>query len=112
MIRRPPRSTRTDTLFPYTTLFRSEHGDGRKRPTGGKGIRDVSGNAECGHPSANRRNSNDRHQSQGHADGNPGQKQRYEASYPYAAYFNRAHSATLPTGTDADGPAQIGSAHV
>src|SRR3546814_14775676 len=23
MIRRPPRSTRTDTLFPYTTLFRS-----------------------------------------------------------------------------------------
>src|SRR3546814_8783635 len=28
MIRRPPRSTRTDTLFPYTTLFRSiEEGD-------------------------------------------------------------------------------------
>src|SRR3546814_2135643 len=26
MIRRPPRSTRTDTLFPYTTLFRSEGG--------------------------------------------------------------------------------------
>src|SRR3546814_9195679 len=26
MIRRPPRSTRTDTLFPYTTLFRSEPG--------------------------------------------------------------------------------------
>src|SRR3546814_2427116 len=26
MIRRPPRSTRTDTLFPYTTLFRSRHG--------------------------------------------------------------------------------------
>src|SRR3546814_5401007 len=28
MIRRPPRSTRTDTLFPYTTLFRSQ-GDSR-----------------------------------------------------------------------------------
>src|SRR3546814_17196740 len=35
MIRRPPRSTRTDTLFPYTTLFRSAgllnaelHGEG------------------------------------------------------------------------------------
>src|SRR3546814_3619508 len=28
MIRRPPRSTRTDTLFPYTTLFRSSDGDG------------------------------------------------------------------------------------
>src|SRR3546814_4636913 len=25
MIRRPPRSTRTDTLFPYTTLFRSDN---------------------------------------------------------------------------------------
>src|SRR3546814_9713674 len=47
MLRRPPRSTRTDTLFPYTTLFRStagtlaggrlfhqfEHGNGR--PNGG-----------------------------------------------------------------------------
>src|SRR3546814_9283077 len=30
MIRRPPRSTRTDTLFPYTTLFRSEY---RRWPT-------------------------------------------------------------------------------
>src|SRR3546814_16907437 len=27
MIRRPPRSTRTDTLFPYTTLFRSRNAD-------------------------------------------------------------------------------------
>src|SRR3546814_13535395 len=27
MIRRPPRSTRTDTLFPYTTLFRSRRAD-------------------------------------------------------------------------------------
>src|SRR3546814_6810172 len=35
MIRRPPRSTRTDTLFPYTTLFRSggarQSGQGRGR---------------------------------------------------------------------------------
>src|SRR3546814_14011312 len=31
MIRRPPRSTRTDTLFPYTTLFRSRS---RSRGTG------------------------------------------------------------------------------
>src|SRR3546814_11811879 len=29
MIRRPPRSTRTDTLFPYTTLFRSPADAGR-----------------------------------------------------------------------------------
>src|SRR3546814_12817712 len=30
MIRRPPRSTRTDTLFPYTTLFRSGRRMGRR----------------------------------------------------------------------------------
>src|SRR3546814_6811081 len=35
MIRRPPRSTRTDTLFPYTTLFRSPHPpDGEELPQG------------------------------------------------------------------------------
>src|SRR3546814_16276342 len=32
MIRRPPRSTRTDTLFPYTTLFRSGHEVDDPRP--------------------------------------------------------------------------------
>src|SRR3546814_3570820 len=31
MIRRPPRSTRTDTLFPYTTLFRSKSGGTTRR---------------------------------------------------------------------------------
>src|SRR3546814_5359240 len=35
MIRRPPRSTRTDTLFPYTTLFRSEACHrGTRKPSG------------------------------------------------------------------------------
>src|SRR3546814_18250015 len=44
MIRRPPRSTRTDTLFPYTTLFRSVKagvmidGDGLKPSSAGKRI--------------------------------------------------------------------------
>src|SRR3546814_5490174 len=33
MIRRPPRSTRTDTLFPYTTLFRSR--DALEHPVAG-----------------------------------------------------------------------------
>src|SRR3546814_10774960 len=34
MIRRPPRSTRTDTLFPYTTLFRSRReGSTANRPS-------------------------------------------------------------------------------
>src|SRR3546814_15121171 len=48
MIRRPPRSTRTDTLFPYTTLFRSlgdacpGHDECRRtvRDRGGVGRRD------------------------------------------------------------------------
>src|SRR3546814_3909881 len=34
MIRRPPRSTRTDTLFPYTTLFRSRAGMVRQASAG------------------------------------------------------------------------------
>src|SRR3546814_8506158 len=33
MIRRPPRSTRTDTLFPYTTLFRSDSPKEARRPS-------------------------------------------------------------------------------
>src|SRR3546814_10646729 len=37
MIRRPPRSTRTDTLFPYTTLFLSD-----KRRTGATEIFDAA----------------------------------------------------------------------
>src|SRR3546814_96545 len=36
MLRRPPRSTRPDTLFPYTTLFRSRRGPGGTTPTGGR----------------------------------------------------------------------------
>src|SRR3546814_13763387 len=44
MIRRPPRSTRTDTLFPYTTLFRSPGQEGgrldpaRRRQPGRGGL--------------------------------------------------------------------------
>src|SRR3546814_1365230 len=47
MIRRPPRSTRTDTLFPYTTLFRSyKTEDGRNlngTHTLGENIADLGG---------------------------------------------------------------------
>src|SRR3546814_13110316 len=42
MIRRPPRSTRTDTLFPYTTLFRSRDIDGRIVRFGGPERDDVT----------------------------------------------------------------------
>src|SRR3546814_3173113 len=37
MIRRPPRSTRTDTLFPYPTLFRSDGAAVAAAPAGGRG---------------------------------------------------------------------------
>src|SRR3546814_1836473 len=38
MIRRPPRSTRTDTLFPYTTLFRSRRRRIAGYSTGRRGL--------------------------------------------------------------------------
>src|SRR3546814_3974387 len=41
MIRRPPRSTRTDTLFPYTTLFRSLDPQGK----GAEGPGEVAGDS-------------------------------------------------------------------
>src|SRR3546814_16069103 len=48
MIRRPPRSTRTDTLFPYTTLFRSpDPGEHERRPAG------LCGSARDGHRASN-----------------------------------------------------------
>src|SRR3546814_4052865 len=43
MIRRPPRSTRTDTLFPYTTLFRSLCRAGRFVPVGARRFRRLAG---------------------------------------------------------------------
>src|SRR3546814_9760008 len=48
MIRRPPRSTRTDTLFPYTTLFRSNTVAG-SRPAFPIGIRGTSSCFSCRH---------------------------------------------------------------
>src|SRR3546814_7017885 len=43
MIRRPPRSTRTDTLFPYTTLFRSA--EPRRRDDPARGARGIARDA-------------------------------------------------------------------
>src|SRR3546814_18135090 len=48
MIRRPPRSTRTDTLFPYTTLFRSALPAASANEEGvPKDLRDEDGNEPC-----------------------------------------------------------------
>src|SRR3546814_8855177 len=43
MIRRPPRSTRTDTLFPYTTLFRSRRDVAGLMLAAGDQVRDLLG---------------------------------------------------------------------
>src|SRR3546814_2133098 len=49
MIRRPPRSTRTDTLFPYTTLFRSrlEIEAGAREPDAVFASKGLFGIEEC-----------------------------------------------------------------
>src|SRR3546814_4208264 len=49
MIRRPPRSTRTDTLFPYTTLFRSLGRDRRRHTAPGERGDAVRGDARTRH---------------------------------------------------------------
>src|SRR3546814_2009130 len=46
-LRRPPRSTRTDTLFPYTTLFRSRPGDRHAAP-GERNARRTVAHADAG----------------------------------------------------------------
>src|SRR3546814_6579686 len=46
MRRRPPRSTRTDTRFPYTTLFRSGRGLAASGGPGGSGFRLLPGNCQ------------------------------------------------------------------
>src|SRR3546814_15257710 len=59
MIRRPPRSTRTDTLFPYTTLVRSRLRRGREagqldHPGAGRGGADDRGHADAEHAGSGR----------------------------------------------------------
>src|SRR3546814_10499690 len=54
MIRRPPRSTRTDTLFPYTTLFRSSSRGSPAAPAAPS----ASGEAVAAHRRHGRRNDN------------------------------------------------------
>src|SRR3546814_15540587 len=69
MIRRPPRSTRTDTLFPYTTLFRSA---GAAEAAGRSGAHRAGGERHRAPPGILRR-VGDSHQADRRAgDGCPG----------------------------------------
>src|SRR3546814_4509035 len=52
MIRRPPRPTRTDTLFPYTTLFRSHMGVANSKALELAGIREGVAQPQGGHVEA------------------------------------------------------------
>src|SRR3546814_6463831 len=56
MIRRPPRSTRTDTLFPYTTLFRSQ----------GKDAHPLHRSRQYGHPQGREKQSGGAERSEEH----------------------------------------------
>src|SRR3546814_8104945 len=67
MLRRPPRPTRTDTLFPYTTLFRSEEGRALRLASPGAGSRQLA--ARC-HAAAEKPSDRCRHRPCGaHAGG-------------------------------------------
>src|SRR3546814_18488752 len=75
MIRRPPRSTRTDTLFPYTTLFRSLVGYAQPAAQIGMGYR-----VSCGAQVANQP-----------ADFGKGGFERFEIAQLTADEIGRAH---------------------
>src|SRR3546814_10775263 len=81
MIRRPPRSTRTDTLFPYTTLFRSE---GRRRA--------CPPFARCRRESD--RSSANPHQPEGQEHGRP-QRTRRKPGVPHESRRSEEHTSEL-----------------
>src|SRR3546814_11260421 len=96
MIRRPPRSTRTDPLFPYTTLFRSRRGPARRASGRRQGPGGGPGNGL----------SLPRHRLLA-ADDRPGQAGRRPRRRSQAAMTRRRLTLDTPTGpvpvTDEDG---------
>src|SRR3546814_11545386 len=93
MIRRPPRSTRTDTLFPYTTLFRSP-GFGDLNPSLTIGAPATICTPSPDDPEAGPDNPNCvRTSNGGNADLEPIKSQNYDASLEW--YFSRGGSLTL-----------------
>src|SRR3546814_10488919 len=66
MIRRPPRSTRTDTLFPYTTLFRSSCSRDRAAVPGTRRPAGSARSGAAGPPTARCRGNGPRRRSEEH----------------------------------------------
>src|SRR3546814_4736374 len=80
MLRLPPRSTRTDTLFPYTTLFRSDDGAAGPpvEPAVERGIEVLAGRRR-GHRRAHKDEHRDRHQPELRKAGEEGVRDNAEA---------------------------------
>src|SRR3546814_9669551 len=99
MIRRPPRSTRTDTLFPYTTLFRSSDrapGDAAAHPylTGADPHDDERGAADPHHRAGARLPKRQRRDA--HADVPPDRRAGHRPRPPYGA--SQMAAGDLPQG--------------
>src|SRR3546814_19395919 len=118
MIRRPPRSTRTDTLFPYTTLFRSgiakrqppfsraaaewrlAQDHARKECAQGKGNVENKGSAECDAKCKDQHSqpqscprSGMRHQMKSHWDAAPSHKTHQDDETGYRQVAGRTRSS-------------------
>src|SRR3546814_12967313 len=110
MTRLPPRSTRTDTLFPYTTLFRSSDPD-RARP--GRGVRRVADHGAQGDRRAGRRRA-------GRAPSRRGdfrhptarRKELFQADVLFAGHGIARAQATQPLGQQDSGRGDTGGGAV
>src|SRR3546814_13913527 len=103
MIRRPPRSTRTDTLFPYTTLFRSLDDDQPAALIEGGGFQPARHVEPRIHPCVERRAAAPRGARTVRL--HPG---RFDA---LAVVRRRLHPILWPAGHPPRGREQIGTAH-
>src|SRR3546814_2819250 len=90
MIRRPPRSTRTDTLFPYTTLFRSARRHQRARP-----LRRLVRLSDGRHAAMAAMGLGPGRGVQGHAHGRPPRQLRHLARQHGAAARSEEHTSEL-----------------
>src|SRR3546814_13181529 len=114
MIRRPPRSTRTDTLFPYTTLFRSavvEDGLAIIGPAWieqrGGGLAPVDAELVMAEPA-----DRDDRMANGLADSEAAPEQRHHLGAGIVGAFARFGDMDRPALVGGDPCRQIGRAHV